>query len=248
MPSSPLYFQLPISWREQRDRSFYVERCNLRWANEWIQRLHYRHQRVHDLGYPFAYSIHHAATGAIAGVAIFAVPHFTRLKGMFGYPGLPTKWQVLLLSRLWIEPAFQQQVVTDSRGQQHSLCVASCAIAQMSHRINQDWLAWHPPPFPEQPYNLRLLISYADLNHQHVGTVYQASNFSFGAATVSDKVSRHSPVRRVAPLPLLRYFLPLRRVFDPLQQQYVRHDVPRGWSDLHKSSKERLSEALSNAL
>jgi hypothetical protein len=241
--ASPLFFQLPISWHEQHSTAFYVERCDLRWANDWIQRFHYLHTPVSSLACPFSYSIH-ATDGQVIGVVILALPHFTKAKGLFGYPGLPTQWQILLISRLWIDPAFQNKTIIDSNGNEHSLCVASCAIAQIVKRVNQDWLEHHPPPFPHLPYNLRLLISYADYDWGHKGIVYQASNFAFSQVVVSDRKSRHSSDRLQEERPLIRYFVPLRRVFDPLQNRFVRWSIPREWLDLEATSKKRLREAF----
>jgi hypothetical protein len=245
----PLYFQLPLSWHESNSKLVYVERCQLKWANQWAERLHYKHKKVHDLACPFAYSIHSSETGEVVGVVILATPHFTKLRSLFGYPqlGLPTQWQVLLVSRVWIEPAFQQQTIYDSRGREHSLCIASCAIAQILKRVNEDWLEHHPPPFPEQPYNLRLLISYADLEQKHEGVIYQASNFTFSDLSYSNKVSRHSKEKREFALPLLRYFIPLRHVYDPLKNRKIRWCLPKEWAVLHNESKQRLRAALEKA-
>ena len=47
----------------------------------------------------------------------------------------------------------------------------------MLKRVNQDCLEYHPPKYLDQPYNLKLILSYADIEVGHQGTIYKASNF-----------------------------------------------------------------------
>jgi len=42
--------------------------------------------------------------------------------------------------------------------------------------VQRRWLEVHPPPYPEQPYHVRKVVSYADTRY-HQGTIYQAANF-----------------------------------------------------------------------
>lgn len=44
-------------------------------------------------------------------------------------------------------------------------------------RCQLDWLEHHPPPFPDLPYHIELVISYADMRY-HQGTAYLASGFT----------------------------------------------------------------------
>jgi len=41
--------------------------------------------------------------------------------------------------------------------------------------IQRDWLLHHPPRDLSEPYHLRLLISYAQKDQGHEGTVYKAA-------------------------------------------------------------------------
>ena len=191
-PSRPIVLQLQIPEPEQNSKIVRLERCDIGWAQQVAVELHCMGRRVHDLAYPFAYAILDSATGQAVGMLMLAAPHFTRCKDLFGYPGLPTKWQVLLLSRVWIDPLWQTQVVQhedgrieltgptviDSRGRVHSLCIASCAIGQLLKRVNRDWLEHHPPRFLDQPYNLERIISYSDPRYGHTGIIYRAANFT----------------------------------------------------------------------
>ena len=73
------------------------------WAQQIAVHLHYLHRPIHALAHPFAYAIIDNATGQAVGMLMLATAHFTKCKELFGYPGLPTQWQVLLLSRIWVE-------------------------------------------------------------------------------------------------------------------------------------------------
>ncbi len=147
-----------------------VERCSLKWAQKLVTDRHYLHRPIHPRSLPFAYSI--SLDGEVVGTIIMATLHFTKKKGLFGYEGLPTKWQVLQIARIWIDPQHQGR---QSNG--HSNNIASCAIAKMLKRVNKDWLEHHPPKYLDQPYKIELIISYADTSVGHQGIIYQAANF-----------------------------------------------------------------------
>jgi hypothetical protein len=166
-----------------------IERATITWANAIVTEYHYMHRPVHPRACPFAYRI--LVSGQEAGVIIMATPHFTRQRDLFGFPGLPTKWQVLVISRVWIAPRFQGQCVIDQQGRSHSLPVASCALGQVLRRVQRDWIEHHPPRFPDQPYHIRLVIAYADLGQGHEGTIYKASNFRLWGSTKNTR-PRHS--------------------------------------------------------
>ena len=102
-----------------------VERCELKWAQQLVTKHHYLHRPIHPLSIPFAYSI--SLDDVVVGTIIMVTPHFTKKKGLFGYEGLPTKWQVLQIARLWIDPKYQ---VKQDNG--HASNIASCAIATLS--------------------------------------------------------------------------------------------------------------------
>lgn len=157
-----------------------VLRCDLHWAQDLVTLRHYLHRPIHLLSLPFAYSIN--LDGEPVGCIIMATPHFTKKKDLFGYDGLPTKWQVLQIARLWLDPSVQ---VRASNG--HASCIASCAIAKVLKRVQTDWLEHHPPRFPDQPYQIRFILAYADTGVGHQGTIYKAANFKFWGETNKGK-------------------------------------------------------------
>lgn len=165
-------------------RRIEVERANLEWANALVEDRHYLHRRVHPRAHPFAYRV--LLDGSECGVIVMATPHFVKQTRLFGYPGLPTKWQTLMIARVWLDPSVQLQ---QSNG--HASCVASCALGQMLRRVQRDWLLHHPPRFPEQPYHIRLVMAYADTGAGHEGTIYRAANFEYWGDTQNTR-RRHT--------------------------------------------------------
>lgn len=160
-----------------------VERCDLQQAQAIIKKNHYLKSLVSFRARPFAYQI--ALDGKIAGYAILGIPNFIKRKNLFGYEGLPTHWQVLVLYRFWIDPTFQ---ISLNNG--HKFCIASCAIAKILKRVNADWLLHHPPRYPELPYEIELILAYTDPSQGHLGTIYKASNFQLWGETTNSNGDR----------------------------------------------------------
>jgi hypothetical protein len=143
---------------------------------------HYMHRPVHPRACPFGWLVEF--DGALArsdgwpcGFIVFASIHFTRLRGEFGYSGLPTKWQVLSLARLWLHDDLPRNSET-------------VVIAKALRLVDQRWQVVHPPRFPDQPYRICKVVSYADTRF-HQGTIYRAANFREVRRTVSQK-RRHN--------------------------------------------------------
>lgn len=136
--------------------------------NDLAVQYHYMHRSIHPLSCPFGWRVSFDASltqpdGAPAGFVIFASIHYTRLSGEFGYPDLPTKWQVLSLARLWLHDDLPHNSET-------------VVIAKALKLVQRRWLEVHPPRYPDQPYHIRKIISYADTTY-HAGTIYRAANF-----------------------------------------------------------------------
>lgn len=164
-----------------------VERAALNWASALVVERHYLHRAVHWRACPFAYKV--TLDREACGVIIMAIPHFPKLRGLFGYPGTPTKWQTLIISRLWLDPDVQGR---QSNG--HASNVASCALGKMLRRVQRDWLEHHPPRHLDQPYHIRLVLAYADTGAGHEGTIYRAANFQFWGITRNTR-RRHGKPR-----------------------------------------------------
>lgn len=154
-----------------------IELADRQLLNELAIAHHYMHRAVHQRSCPFGYLVRFddrlfMPDGKPCGFIIFASIHFVRQRGLFGYAGLPTKWQVLSLARMWLHDELPRNTATT---------VFAKALRvhgrEKISRVGYDWLTVHPPRYPEQPYHIRLIISYADKTHGHEGRIYQAANF-----------------------------------------------------------------------
>lgn len=176
------------------------------WLNEMATAHHYMHQAIHPKANPFGWAVvvngqMCQPDGRPAGFIIFASVHFTRLKGEFGYPGLPTKWQVLLLSRLWLHPDYQAggrlyspEILpgfVDRKGVFRST-LATGVIEIALSLVQCRWLEVHPPRFLDEPYHVLKIISYAN-TRLFEGGIYKAAGFRDCGLTQSQK--RHKNTR-----------------------------------------------------
>ena len=145
-----------------------LQEASKEWLNEMSTKYHYMHRAVHHRASPFGWAIlfdnkQYQPDGLPSGFIIFASVHFTRLRGEFGFPGLPTHWQVLCLSRLWLHDDLPRNSET-------------CTIAKALKMVQRRWLEVHPPVNLNEPYHIVKIISYADTRY-HQGTIYRAANF-----------------------------------------------------------------------
>lgn len=140
-------------------------------VRERCEEDHYLHRWPDPRSLPFAYVVQvngnsHAEDGRINGLLVLKKLQHHKQRNLFGYPGLPTAWQVLDLARVWIHPQWQTPGVN----------LFSRAVSQVLKRVQRDWLDHHPPRFPDRPYHVEIVVSYAD-NRFHKGTAYKACNF-----------------------------------------------------------------------
>lgn len=155
--------------------------ADLAWAQDTVSRYHYLRQRVDNRARPMVYVIE--LNGWAAGLVMVGIPHATRCRGWWGYPGLPTQWQVVDMCRIWVDPALQaggkacrpEEIpgFVDRRGVWRP-ATASWAIGQVLALVQRDRVSLWPPVYPEQPYHIRLVVSYHDPQF-HRGTIYRVS-------------------------------------------------------------------------
>lgn len=143
----------------------------LKVVRQHCEAYHYLQRWPDPRSLPFAYAMLtdgklYAPDGRLNGLLVFKKLQHHKQKGLFGYEGLPTAWQVLDLARVWINPHWQQP----------GLHLFSRAVESAMERIQRDWLYHHPPVFPHLPYHLELIVSYAD-HRYHKGHAYQACHF-----------------------------------------------------------------------
>lgn len=153
--------------------------CDLAWAQSTVIAHHYLHAKVDPRARPMAYIIR--LDGRRVGLVMAGIPHATRNRGWWGYPGLPTQWQVVDLCRIWLDPSIQRggecaqlgivPGFVDRRGEFRPT-VATWAIHGVLGRIQRDRVALWPPVYPEQPYHILLAVSYHDPKF-HRGVIYR---------------------------------------------------------------------------
>lgn len=153
--------------------------ADLAWAQHTVIGYHYLHQPVDPRARPMCYVVRHDQERL--GLVMLGIPHATRNRGWWGYPGLPTQWQVVDLCRIWLDPAIQRGgrlaqpgVVpgfVDRRGEFRPTA-ATWAIHEVLSRVQRDRVAMWPPVYPAQPYHILLAISYHDPKY-HRGTIYR---------------------------------------------------------------------------
>ncbi len=183
------------------------------WLNDMATEHHYMHRPLHPRSCPFGWAVIFdnelfQPDGTPSGFIIFASIHFTRLRGEFGYPGLPTKWQVLSLSRLWLHDNLPKNSET-------------CTIGKALKLVQRRWLDVHPPRFLDDPYHVRKIISYAD-TRLHTGTIYRAANFRESGRTVSQKRHKNSQGPGMGKAELIRFIYDLKQPkwsYEPAQRR-----------------------------
>jgi hypothetical protein len=95
------------------------------------------------------------------------------------------RWTILNLARVWLHPSVQRGGAfyspellpgyTDRRGVWRST-LASTVIELALARVGYDYLRTHPPCFPDEPYQIKVVLSYCDTT-KHKGTIYRAAGF-----------------------------------------------------------------------
>jgi hypothetical protein len=181
-----------------------ADAAGLRWAQAQVTAHHYLRKPVDSRCRPFAYLVEYEyqdGAGAAAGPRIVGVLIFGRPEATCCYDGALTygslrdvqagrarfdRWEVINLARVWFNPVVQPGGAlygpaygipgyVDRRDAWRST-MASTTIQQALARVGYDYLVQHPPCFPEEPYELKVCLSYCDTT-KHRGTIYRAAGF-----------------------------------------------------------------------
>jgi len=152
----------------------------LDWAQRWGTDRHYLHHPVDPRARPMGYLAWMG--GVVVGLIMVGIPHATRCAGWWGYLDLPTQWQVVDLCRIWIRPELQAggdwctpDLVPGfvDRKEVFRSTLATWFISEVLQRVQRDRISLWPPVYPDQPYHIRLAISYHDPAY-HRGTIYRS--------------------------------------------------------------------------
>lgn len=153
---------------------------DLVWAQNTVTKYHYLQRKVDWRARPMAYVV--MLDGVRMGVLMLGIPHATRCQAWWGPGTETTQWQVVDLCRVWLDPAIQyggefaRSEYLPGFVDRHNTfrpTVASWAIGEMFKRVQRDRVSLWPPVFPEEPYHIKLVISYHDPQF-HKGTIYRA--------------------------------------------------------------------------
>jgi hypothetical protein len=155
---------------------------DLLFAQKMVTKWHYLARMVDWRARPMAYIVSLGDKPAFrVGVIMVGIPHATKNKKWWGYPGLITQWQVVDLCRIWMDPRIQaggewcnETLIpgfVDRRGVWRPR-TASWAIERVLDQVQRDRVSLWPPVYPDQPYHIRLAISYHDPKF-HKGTIYR---------------------------------------------------------------------------
>lgn len=166
--------------------------ADLAWAQRTVTACHYLHQPVDPRARPMVYIIRDssqttpfAPQGVRIGLVMLGIPHATRCGGWWGYPNLPTQWQVVDICRIWIGAYYQRGElgiyakpgIVPGYVDRHGVfrpTVATWAISEVLQHVQADRVRLWPPVYPSEPYHIELAISYHDPKH-HKGTIYRES-------------------------------------------------------------------------
>jgi hypothetical protein len=173
---------------------------------------HYLHCMPHNMT---CYEIYEIVVGIHqAGWLVFGWPQSTRCKDWYGSlyqvehsECQVTKYQVLNLARVWINPRYQAggefckagivPGFTDRLGHFRST-LASSAINTWIETKAQDYILRRPPVFLDQPYELRWLMSYCDTK-LHRGVIYKQAGFELYSTNSDGIQTWRKPLPRLTP-------------------------------------------------
>lgn len=166
-----------------------ADNAQTRWANTMVTRYHYLRAPVDIRSKPLAYLV--LLGGRKVGCLIFGRPEATRTGTWYGDVADKevgrcrfSRWELLNLSRVWLDPAVQQggfwyspdllPGFYDRQGIFHS-SLASTVIAMALDCVVVDYLIAFQPVDVREPYQIAEVLSYCSVRHK--GIIYQQSGF-----------------------------------------------------------------------
>jgi len=165
----------------------------LDWAQAQVSAHHYLHtpldSRCSVLGYVVMWH------GERMGCLLFGRPEATRCyQGALTYGSQADvtsgrarfdRWEIINLARAWLDPSCAQW----GHG-----WLATWAMAQALRRVVVDYLHEYPPCYLDEPWRLRVCLSYCD-TRIHSGTIYKAAGFQLARTNESGIQTWYRPLR-----------------------------------------------------
>lgn len=173
-----------------------MSKTTITYAQHVVKEHHYLHTPVDARCSVEGYSVHNGLHSI--GLLLFGRPEATRCADWYGSVDdvlarrceiargcEVTRWQVLNLARVYLEPMYQQggkyyspdylPGFTDRHGLFRSTLASTILLAAVE-RIGADYLMRRTPCFLDEPYAIRWLLSYCD-TRLHKGTIYREAGF-----------------------------------------------------------------------
>lgn len=170
----------------------HLSSSGLNWAQRTVAEHHYLHAPVLARACPEGWAAYLPTVSGPVGCLIVGRPQATRCYPWYGSVEdvasgrcEVTRWQVLALARVWIDPRAQPggqfhlpsilPGFIDRHGTWRST-LASSALRQLSRQVGYEYLLARPPVYLDEPYEHRWLLSYCDTS-KHRGTIYRAAGW-----------------------------------------------------------------------
>lgn len=189
-----------------------LDAAGLERAQLEVTSSHYLHKPVDVRSMPEGYSVRIA--GALhVGYLILGRPQATRCYPWYGSVddvargrAAVTRWQVLNLARVWLDPRVQAGGELAKPGLVPGFVdrhcdwrptLASTTLRQLEGQVVLDYLVRRPPCFLEEPYQLRWLLSYCD-TRLHRGTIYRAAGWELWRTNAAGIQTWRRPLRALS--------------------------------------------------
>lgn len=166
-----------------------IKRIDRNAFNEWQADRHYLKRKI-IRSKLLAHGVF--LDNELVGGLLWVIPHFTKKKGLFGYPGLLDKWEVLMLGRFWLSDdcnLIASKVMAESIGKSGR---GRNGSKRRGWRLQTNWVLEHPPKYIDMPFVPRLLISFSDSLYGHSGTIYSASGWILNGISNSGETNGHT--------------------------------------------------------
>lgn len=171
-----------------------LDKPGIAWAQGIVAAHHYLYRPIDTRCSVEGYAVHLDTAPGLGpvGCLLFGRPQATRLYPWYGSVkdvhtdrAAVTRWQVLNLARVWLDPRVQSGGEScrpglvpgfhDRRGVWRP-SLASAAIRAAMATVGLDYLLRRSPVYLDEPYQIDWLLSYCD-TRLHKGTIYRAAGF-----------------------------------------------------------------------
>lgn len=172
--------------------------ADLIWAQSKVSACHYLHTPVDSRCSVLGYIVMH--DGERAGCLLFGRPESTRCyQGDLTYGSQADiasgrarfdRWEIVNLARVWFDPS-SQGISGRAWG---AKWLGTWAISQALKRVIVDYLQEYPPCYIDEPWRLRVCLSYCD-TRIHSGSLYKAAGFRLARTNEQGIQTWYRPLR-----------------------------------------------------